>query len=172
MPTGNQSEADVKKVFDAWKKHRPNPDAVKLTDPRRKTIRARLADGYTADQLALLVGDYAHLADTSEAIFWRGENPQGVEYLDIAMNLLRPQKIAKRVENALAWKMDQNPQADGENYHNVPDVNLGFMADFSGLPRGKVDAPDFMTPRRLPVEVRPKPVETQPVVISSRRRKS
>jgi len=171
MPTGNQSEeADVKKVFDAWKKHRPNPEAVKLTESRRKTIRARLADGYTADQLALVVGDYAHLADTPEAAFWRGDNPQGVEYLDIAMNLLRPQKIAKRVENALKWKMGQNPQAGGENYPDVPDVNLGFMADFAGLPRGRVEEPNFMVPRRLPVEVRPK-VETQPVVISSRRRK-
>jgi len=173
MPTEKREEqsVEIQKIFDAWKKHRPSPNAVILTEARKKVIRARLADGFSADQLALVVGDYAHLADTNEARFWRGENQQGTEYLDLSMNLLRPQKIAKRVENALAWKaggaLVNGEFTEDASIADVPDVNLGWQGVFHGHPPPAA-APAPKPPARPNP---PPPVATQPVRISTRGRR-
>jgi len=150
---GDALEQQVTAVFLAWQQRRPNPSLVKLTPPRAAAIRARLRDGHTAEQLALLVGEYAHTACTREALWWRGESPEsdGTQYLDI-INLLRVQKTAGRVERAWAWKHGQaeergrqRQQQQDETDAQVPDVNLGPMGVFrnpgwpaNGQPHGRV----------------------------------
>jgi hypothetical protein len=119
------SDQQVLAVFEAWRRHRPNPGRVKLTPARASVIRARLRDHHSVEELSLLVGEYAHEADTKEATWWRGDNPEGTEYLDI-INLLRSSKTAGRVERAWEWKHGQ--QGTGVE----PDVDLGPMALFRG----------------------------------------
>ncbi len=133
-------------VFDVWKVHRPNPERVKLTPARAAVIRARLKDGHTVEELSLLVGEYAHTAETNEAQWWRGDNPDGTEYLDL-LNLLRVSKTAPRVERAWAWKHGTSggqQGQEGQKVVTVPDVNLGPLGGFrnpgwnaSGVVRGR-----------------------------------
>ncbi len=130
QPTDEQ----VQQVFAAWRALRPNPGLVVLTPARSSAIRARLRDGHTVEQLVALV-QYAHHGDSNEARWWRGDNPDGREYVDL-VNLLRAGKTAARVERAWAW-LHQLPGAPrpGEAQHvaeDVPDVNLGPMAAFRG----------------------------------------
>ena len=120
------SDQQVQEVFSEWQRHRPNPARVKLTPARASVIRARLRDGHTAEELSLLVGEYAHEAETKEATWWRGDNPEGTEYLDL-INLLRSSKTAGRVERAWAWKHGQRQEVE------VPELSLGPMAAFRGV---------------------------------------
>lgn len=155
LPTDEQVQA----VFSAWRGYRPNPDRVLLTDARRKAITARLRDGHTADELVVLVGAYAHHADTDEARWWRGDNPDGREYLDL-VNLLRTSKTAGRVERALRWA----EQSGDDQVAEVPDVNLGPMAVLLG--HGEAEYPDRLVhvagPSQEATRQRP-PARVQPV---------
>jgi hypothetical protein len=101
----------VQQVFDTWRRYRPRPDYCRLTEARRRLLRARLRD-YSAEELIALVR-YAHEADVAECRFWRGQNDRQTEYLDLA-NLLRVTKLDGRVERALLWRDAQAARAAEE----------------------------------------------------------
>lgn len=105
---------DVERVFEAWRKRRPRPDACVLSTSRRRAIAARLRD-YTVEQIILVV-DYLYEADTPDARWMRGSNPRHREYLDLE-NILRVERLAGRVEAATIWREDraQRPP-EGETY--------------------------------------------------------
>lgn len=100
-PTKQDREADVRRVFEAWRERQARPEQVTLGDDRRELIAARLRRGYTADDLVRLVR-YAYDSDTSEARMWRGDNDRARTYLGLD-NLLRSTKLADRVDRARAW---------------------------------------------------------------------
>ena len=130
-PTDEQVQA----VYSTWRALRPNPQLVVLTPARASAIRARLREGHTMAQLVALVV-YAHQGDSNEARWWRGDNPEGREYMDL-VNLLRATKTAARVERAWAWfyELAGAPQPGSAQYEadgDVPDANLGPMAAFRG----------------------------------------
>ena len=95
-------EVEILKVFEAWAKLQRRPERVRLREDRRRLIRDRIARGYEASELALLVR-YAYEADTAEARFWRGENADKRSYLGLD-NLFRIGKLADRVDRALDWE--------------------------------------------------------------------
>lgn len=95
------SEADVDRVWAAWLARQARPGACRYTEDRKKLIRKRLALGYSADDLVLLVR-FAWEADAPGPRWWRGENPDARTYLDLD-NLLRESKLGPRVQAASEW---------------------------------------------------------------------
>lgn len=94
-------DGGVERVFLVWRSYRPNPTYCRLTQPRRKLLGTRLRS-YTADDLCVLI-KYANEADAAECRYWRGDNAQKQEYLDLT-NLLRVTKLDGRLERALLWR--------------------------------------------------------------------
>lgn len=105
------SETDVDRVWAAWLARQARPGACRYTEDRKKLIRKRLALGYTADDLVLLVR-FAWEADEPGPRWWRGENPDRRTYLDLD-NLLREGKMGPRVQAASDWA-DGRSGADGD----------------------------------------------------------
>lgn len=125
---GQETSADaVQRVFAAWQARQARPDLCRLTDDRKRLIKARLRE-YSADDLCALI-DYAWDADEADARFWRGENAESRTYLDLE-NLFRVSKLAGRVEKALAWRGDDGDDDGGPDGTGA--VNLGPMAAFHG----------------------------------------
>lgn len=79
-PNGSSSESrqsrDVKRVFEAWLEARPQAagPTPKLTKQRASKIRARLRDGYSADDLIRAV------EGAKREPFLTGDNPSGTNY--------------------------------------------------------------------------------------------
>ena len=113
--------AQVTTVFAAWRSTRPNPAYCRLTNTRKKLIRARLAE-YTVEDL-LTVIRWANEADEPGPRWLRGGNPQQQEYLDLT-NLFRVTKMPQRVEAALLWR----DQADAKAAEEDEGVDLGAFA--------------------------------------------
>lgn len=112
--------SDVDQVWEAWRARQKRPALVRLTEERRKLIRARLKLGYTADELCTLVR-YAYESDDDRPRFWRGENAgqEARTYLDIE-NLLRVHKLGERVPAALAWANPGDDDGDDEGGSGAP----------------------------------------------------
>ena len=102
--SGN-SEQDIRDVFEFWQARQSRPAVCRLSDSRRKLLRARLRE-YSADELITLVR-YAYESSTPEARWWRGDNPSRKKYTDLA-NLLRVSKLDRRVETATEWAAEQD----------------------------------------------------------------
>lgn len=118
---------DVQAVFEAWRKYQANPKICRLTDSRKKLIRARLKE-FEPDDLILLI-EYVFEGQDGFCKWMRGDNPSKRKYLDLA-NLFRTTKAAARVEQAYEWK--QNLQAkQGES--NNSGLDLGFMGAIRGV---------------------------------------
>jgi len=107
--TQNQIQA----VFNAWKERQKRPSICRLTKERKRLIKKALEDGYTEKDLVALI-KYAYESNDAGPRFWRGQNQQKRIYLDL-VNLLRINKIAGRVEDALNWELDLN-EAEEDNY--------------------------------------------------------
>lgn len=71
----------VAEVFQAWAATQARPGACVLTDKRRRLIRARLAEGYSAADLIAAVQGWQH------SPFHRGENRDGTVYSGIELLL-------------------------------------------------------------------------------------
>jgi len=103
---------DVALVWETWRKRQRRPDLVKLTEERIKLVRKRIALGYTAKELAVLVR-FAFEADDKRARFWRGDNATRTTYLDLE-NLFRIEKLGHRIPVALEWaETHPEPSPDG-----------------------------------------------------------
>lgn len=117
---------DARRVWLAWVRRQKLPDACKYTADREKLISKRLALGYTADDLELLIR-YAWESDDDKPTFWRGEHdgagPRPKTYLDLA-NLLVEEKLGARVQAAREWLL-----ADADA---APDT--GAVIRFPGRP--------------------------------------
>lgn len=100
---------EVELVWDEWQKRQRRPDLVRLTDERRKLIRARLALGYTTPELVALVR-FAYESSDRRARFWRGENEDKKTFLDLE-NLLRVTKLGDRIPVAVEWAERGEPGA-------------------------------------------------------------
>lgn len=107
---------DARRVWSAWARRQKMPDACKYTADREKLISKRLALGYTAEDLELLIR-YAWESDDDRPTFWRGEHdgagPRPKTYLDLT-NLLVEEKLGARVQAAREWlaAMTQGAAAD------------------------------------------------------------
>ncbi len=99
-------------MFASWRDRQARPAICKLTDERRDLVRVRLALGYDVEDFLLLVR-YAFESPEPGPRWWRGENPSGKKYLDLA-SLLRREKLAGRVEAARAW-LDRIEEREREN---------------------------------------------------------
>ena len=115
-------EDDAEMVFEAWRSHRPNPAYCRLTAGRRKLISTRLRI-FSAHALCALIR-YAFEANTSEARFWRGDNPQKQDYTGLT-NLFRVTKMDDRIERACLW-IDDQPTGEVEE-----GIDLGPMGAWS-----------------------------------------
>lgn len=93
-------EPAVLEVWEAWLARQERPSICRLNAERVRLVRNALAE-YDAPTLVTLIR-YVYEADESGPRWLRGENPTGTRYLDIG-SILRPSKIASRVEAAVAW---------------------------------------------------------------------
>ena len=119
---------DVRRVFEAWRAYQPRPDVCRLTESRKKLIRARLKE-FSVNDLCLLI-KFVFESNDNGCRWLRGENPTKTKYLDLS-NLFRTTKVAKRIESAYAWQDSQQASATRENI--VQDgVDLGFMGAIRG----------------------------------------
>lgn len=97
------SAAEVERVFEAWRARRPRPDVIRLTQERRDLVSSRIGLGYSADDLVAVV-TWANDSQEEAALWLRGEHPRNrVAYMDLT-NLLRIEKLGRRVEAALLWR--------------------------------------------------------------------
>lgn len=126
---------DARRVWLAWVRRQKLPDACKYTADREKLITKRLALGYTADDLELLIR-YAWESDDDRPTFWRGEHdgagPRPKTYLDLT-NLLVEEKLGARVQAAREWlaALSQDGAAD----------TSGTVPRFPGRPGRREDPP-------------------------------
>jgi hypothetical protein len=95
---------DARRVYDAWLARQKRPGTCRYTAERESLLRRRLGLGYSADDLVALVR-YMFEADRPTPRWFRGENPQRTQYLDLD-NLLREEKLGGRVTEALTWAAD------------------------------------------------------------------
>ena len=118
--------ASVDQVFELWKARQKKPELCRNSAARRKLISDSLRD-MTAEDLAVLF-EFAYEADHRQARWWRGDNPQRRRYLRLE-DLLRPTKLAPRVELALRWKAgdldDEEEVWDGESDDDEDEDDLG-----------------------------------------------
>lgn len=100
-------------MWQAWLQRQKVPAACKYTADREKLISKRLALGYTADDLELLIR-YAWESDDDRPTFWRGEHdgagPRARTYLDLT-NLLVEEKLGARVQAAREWALAEDSAA-------------------------------------------------------------
>lgn len=100
----------IQQVFDHWKQAGGplQPSTVKLTEDRRRKIGARLAEGYTVQQLTTAVDGF--LADP-----WHtGSNPGGKRYTDLTTLL----KNAAKVDAGLALAAQARKAAEQQQVHD------------------------------------------------------
>ena len=90
----------VKNIFNYWKKYKIK-SKTKLTAQRISLIKTALNNGYNEDDLKLII-DFAFRSDDNRARFWRGENENQKEYIDI-INLFRTNKLKEKFNIALTW---------------------------------------------------------------------
>lgn len=101
------AEAAVVEVWEAWLARQERPGICRLNDERIRLIRNALAE-YEPAYLVTLIR-WIYEADEPGPRWLRGENPSGTKYLDIG-SIIRPSKIASRVEAAVAWS--ERPPAE------------------------------------------------------------
>ena len=90
----------IKDVFSYWKKYK-SKNKTKLTEQRKKIIKKALELGFTEKDLKLII-DFAFISDDQRARFWRGDNQNKKEYVDI-INLFRENKISEKLKLAIVW---------------------------------------------------------------------
>lgn len=90
----NKRAQDTRKVFDYWVQTTGRNNAVKLDAKRRGKIQARLAEGYTVEQLCRAVYGF------SRDPFHSGDNPRGKKYLDIPTLLRDGPKVDEGLDLA------------------------------------------------------------------------
>jgi hypothetical protein len=86
-PTSTPSAGIISRVFNAWAATQPRPHACRLTDKRRRLIRARLADGYSEADLVAAVQGWQH------SPWHRGENRDGTVYSGLELLLRDGAKV-------------------------------------------------------------------------------
>ena len=123
---------DIQRIFEAWRKTRPNPRRCRFTKDRKDLIKKRLALGYEPNDLIAVIRYFTE-ANTSEARFMRGANDRGRAYLDLE-NLFRVGKLGARVETALNWLDDKGegppPDDEGSAGFSSDELDLGPMGLF------------------------------------------
>jgi len=98
-----EKEADgrARKVWEAWKAYDEHKHARKLRAADRKHLNARLTEGYSLEDL-LVVLKWAHESDC-----WYHEH--GAQGLSI---LFKPKGFEDRLEDAIRWRNAPPPVAD------------------------------------------------------------
>lgn len=104
---------EVERIFNEWKVRQKRPHLCRLTKDRMSLIFSRLKDGYTEEDLTVLIR-YAFESTDAGPKYWRGGNEHRRTYLDLT-NLLRVVKLASRVELAHNWLLDLK-EGDKDNY--------------------------------------------------------
>lgn len=122
-------EADVRRVFDAWRALRPRPELCKLTPDRSKLIADRLAGRSSADLVALI--EYVHTADDKWCAFMRDGGYTGLD------SLLRRAQLDDRIERALLWKESAAAQARAAEQLDRTGVDLGALGALRHRPPGE-----------------------------------
>lgn len=82
----------IVKVFEHWRRRMNKPKNTKLTPGRRKVIRARLAEGYTTDQLMKAVDA------CSASEFHMGQNDRKTAYNDLTLIFRNGEKLEQFLE--------------------------------------------------------------------------
>jgi hypothetical protein len=82
------------RIFEYWKKRMNKPKNTKLTTGRRRVIRARLAEGYTANQLLKAI------EACSASAFHMGENDRKTAYNDLTLIFRSGEKLESFLEMA------------------------------------------------------------------------
>jgi uncharacterized phage protein (TIGR02220 family) len=95
---------NVEKVFEFWASKQKRPQVCKLTEERRKLIKNRMANGYTHEELILII-KYFYESNSDDARWMRGHNPSRRKYLGLD-NLFRKKKLGDRLELAKNWEAD------------------------------------------------------------------
>lgn len=125
---------DARTVWEAWARRQRVPAACKYTADRERLISKRLALGYSADDLLLLIR-YAWESDDRHPQFWRGEHPEAgpdpKTYLDLA-NLLVEAKLGARVQAAREWEAAS--AGTGEHPNVLPFVGRAAAPARPGRP--------------------------------------
>ena len=79
----NRTDKIYKVIFDAWTSHlKIKPKHVKLTAAMKKAINARLADGYTVEQICQAIKNYGD----STKDFWAKRRSEGLWTLDLFLS--------------------------------------------------------------------------------------
>lgn len=105
-PPRSEAPPDTERVFEAWRARQKLPSACRFTTARRRLIASALREGYTVEDL-LLVLRWAYDSEDRAAKWLRGEVPENRRpYLDLE-NLFRISKVAARVECAAEWEAAQ-----------------------------------------------------------------
>ena len=99
---GETRSQQAARVFEAWRARQARPASCTLTREREEMIVKRLRDGYTVEDLLLLLR-WVYEADEPGPRWLRGENPERRTYLDL-VNLLRREKMGGRVDAARTWE--------------------------------------------------------------------
>ncbi len=82
----------AEQIFNYWREVMEKPTSAKLTDKRSKTIKARLADGYTAEQIG-------HAIQGCKLSAWHmGDNDKGKPYNDIELICRNGEKLEGFIE--------------------------------------------------------------------------
>lgn len=99
VPAGSSTRAlDVRRVFDAWLEEHIDPGrraTAKLNAKRRRTIEARLREGYPADRLI------AGIRGVKHSRWHMGDNPDGRKYTGLE-TILRDGAQVEKFESILA----------------------------------------------------------------------
>jgi len=103
----------IERVFNEWKSRQKRPHLCRLTKDRKSLILSRIKDGYTEEDLIVLI-KYAFESTDAGPKYWRGANDQRRLYLDLT-NLFRIGKLASRVEAAHNWLLDLE-EGEKDNY--------------------------------------------------------
>ena len=123
QPKPSNESADIKRVFESWRELQRRPNACRLGPGAKRAIKRGLQET-DADSLILII-QYAYKSDDAQPRFWRGQNAQKATFLGLD-NLFRSEKIAARLQNALAWRSQNadrvSPSGDG--------TDLGPMAKY------------------------------------------
>jgi hypothetical protein len=93
-PSPDPSPSIARTVFDHWAKTRTRPGAAKFTTDRRSKVKARLAEGYTAEELCKAVDGMMATPHNN------GDNDRGERYDDLTIACQSAANVDRFIGNA------------------------------------------------------------------------
>lgn len=125
-PVSPSPTPDAVQVFEAWKATMGHPKA-KLDAKRARAIKARIADGYTVDDLKLAISGCAATPHNM------GKNDRGEKFDDIELICRNSSQVDRFMANATArpvLKADRCPNDISQEAHNFFEQYAGCQIDF------------------------------------------